>query len=149
LRLIRELLSELGSERAIRSLSLHASLERDLGIGSLERLELLQRIEKEFSLRLVDRVMTEADTPIELVDALLHGDFRPAKSFPAVPTSPLHEPSSPGFDPRSISTLNEALQRYARLEPARSHIHLLQTDGEVHTISYCELFEAASAVAAG
>jgi acyl carrier protein len=75
LKLIRELLSELGSERALRAVNLQASLARDLGIGSLERVELLLRLEKEFSIRLADRVMTEAETPLELVNALLRHDF--------------------------------------------------------------------------
>ena len=149
LRLIRELLSELGSERALRSLSLQASLERDLGIGSLERLELLQRLEKEFSLRLTDRVMTEADSPIELINAILQRDFTPAENFSPALSSSLNEPLSAGFDLGSISTLNEAFQRYALLEPRRPQIHLLQADDEAHIIRYGQLFEAASAVAAG
>ncbi len=67
---IRQLLQELGSQRALQSLSLHASLERELGLGSLERVELLARLEKEFRRTFPDRVLTEAETPADLVKAL-------------------------------------------------------------------------------
>ena len=46
------LLGELGAQRALQSLSLQASLERELGLGSLERVELLARLEKEFDRKL-------------------------------------------------------------------------------------------------
>src|SRR3989442_12897413 len=103
LKLIRELLSELGSERALRSVSLQASLERDLGIGSLERLELLLRLEKEFSARLADRVITEAETPLDLVNALLHHDFSSAERLSAGPSQSFHKPASVSFDHGSDS----------------------------------------------
>src|SRR5215813_771955 len=86
LRLIRELLSELGSERGLRAVTLEASLARDLGLGSLERLELLLRLEKEFSIQLADRVMAEAETPLELVNALLRHDFSQTEVFSSGPS---------------------------------------------------------------
>ena len=46
------------------------SLERDLGIGSLERVELLVRLEQVFGVRLGDAAMLEADTPADLVGAI-------------------------------------------------------------------------------
>ena len=67
---IRQLLQELGSQRALQSLSLRASLERELGLGSLERVELLDRLEKEFNRKLPDEVLTEAETPADLAKAL-------------------------------------------------------------------------------
>jgi acyl carrier protein len=42
------------------------SLDRDLGISSLERVELLIRIERAFGVRLADSVMAEAATPGDL-----------------------------------------------------------------------------------
>ena len=146
LKLVRELLSELGSERSMRSLGLQASLDRDLGIGSLERLELMLRLEKEFSIRLADRVMTEAATPLDLVNALVRRDFGSAE---ARPSPSLHELASARFDPGSVTTLGEVLHCYARIEPERPHVHLRQADGEVRTIRYRELFEGSSAVAGG
>jgi non-ribosomal peptide synthetase component F len=147
LKLIRELLSELGSTRALQGVSLQASLDRDLGIGSLERLELMLRLEKEFSIRLADRVMTEAENPLALVNALLRHDFGSAEKFSVSRSFP--ELASANFDPALVATLSEVLQCYARLEPERPHVHLRQADGEVRTVRYGELFDGASAVASG
>ena len=149
LRLIRELLSELSSERGLRAVNLEASLARDLGIGSLERLELLLRLEKEFSIQLADRVMTEAETPLEIVNALLRHDFSQTEVLSSGPSHSLREPASTSFDLASISTLNESLWRYAKLEPERLHIHLREPDGQMRAIRYGQLFDQAMAVAAG
>jgi len=45
---LRSLLTELGSEGALPMLSPSSHLDRDLGLGSLERVELLARLRTEF-----------------------------------------------------------------------------------------------------
>ncbi|MHB1220592.1 MAG: acyl carrier protein [Gammaproteobacteria bacterium] len=52
LTIARDFLRELEAERAVQAISLDASLERDLGIDSLGKVELFHRIEKQFSVRL-------------------------------------------------------------------------------------------------
>ena len=47
-------------------------LDRDLGLGSLERVELLARLESEFDVRLPDAIAAEANTPDELSNAILN-----------------------------------------------------------------------------
>src|SRR5258706_5182233 len=56
-----------------RSLSLESSLERDLGLDSLGRVELLGRLEKAFGVRLPEEVLASAETPSDLLQALLAG----------------------------------------------------------------------------
>jgi len=68
---IRGLLAELGSTGALPMLSRSSQLDRDLGLGSLERVELLARIETAFHIRLPDRVASEANTPEDLARAIL------------------------------------------------------------------------------
>jgi 1-acyl-sn-glycerol-3-phosphate acyltransferase len=68
---IRALLGELGSHGALPMLSASSQLDRDLGLGSLERVELLARLEKSFEMRLPDRVASEANTPEDLERAIL------------------------------------------------------------------------------
>ncbi len=63
LELVEALIAELGGARAGSRVALDDSLERDLGLGSLERVELLVRIERAFGVRLPDAVMAEAATP--------------------------------------------------------------------------------------
>ena len=52
--------------------TLDDSLDRELGITSLERVELRLRLEQAFGVRLPDSVMAEAATPQDLVTAILH-----------------------------------------------------------------------------
>lgn len=49
-------------------------LERDLGFDSLERAELLRRVEKKFDVRLPARTLATAQTPRDLVRAVCAGD---------------------------------------------------------------------------
>ena len=56
---------------AVRRPALDDSLDRDLGISSLERVELLLRLEHTSGVRLPDSVMAEATTPKELIAAIL------------------------------------------------------------------------------
>jgi fatty-acyl-CoA synthase len=68
--LLRELLIELGSTGALPLLSANSQLDADLGLGSLERVELLARMETAFGVRLADRVVAEANTPGDLAAAI-------------------------------------------------------------------------------
>ncbi len=49
------------------SFNLDNSLEKDLGLDSLARVELLARIERHFGLVLPERIFTEAETPRDLL----------------------------------------------------------------------------------
>src|ERR1700691_3335311 len=71
---VRQLLLELGSSRGTEELvarGTKAHLERELGLGSLERVELMLRLGDACGVRLPDRVVAEADTVQDLVDAIL------------------------------------------------------------------------------
>ena len=72
LAILRGLLEELGSQGALPILAPDAHLERDLGLGSLERVELMARLEYAFAVRLPDSVITSAETPEQIAQALLH-----------------------------------------------------------------------------
>jgi fatty-acyl-CoA synthase len=71
LEVIRGLLDELGSQGALPILNANSQLDRELGLGSLERVELLARLETAFELRLPDRVASEANTPEDLARAIV------------------------------------------------------------------------------
>src|SRR6266853_756635 len=62
LEIVRELLQELGSFGALPMLQPGSHLDRELGLGSLERVELLARLESEFGVVLPDRTAAEANT---------------------------------------------------------------------------------------
>src|SRR5271156_5696634 len=71
---VRQVLIELGGSRGLEELAARgpaAHLERELGLGSLERVELLLRLGDACGVRLPDRVVADADTVQDLVDAIL------------------------------------------------------------------------------
>ena len=171
---IRELLQELGARRALQSLSLGASLERELGLGSLERVELLGRLEKEFNRRLPDAVLTEAETPADLAKALgsLDDNLRAGPEPSSIKiASPRqggsrfkgreeagHLPVASSYAQRpvlsplefpDVASLNDVLTFYAESDPDRPHVHLYGEDGQPHVINYAQLLAGASAVAVG
>ena len=77
--IVRKLLGELGSESAIRDLDvrgLSAHLERELGLGSLERVELMLRLGDAFHVRLPDKAVAEADTVGDLLQAVSRREDR-------------------------------------------------------------------------
>lgn len=157
--IIGVLLRELGAQRALQALSLQASLERELGLGSLERVELLARLEKEFNRKFSDRVLTESETPKDLVAALaaaLEGEVElPASGSKAASPRPTKIPSgvierSPSlFESPGLVSLNHVLELYAERDPSRAHIHLYGEDQRPRVINYGELLAGASSVATG
>src|ERR1700719_2391401 len=68
--IVRGLVAELGNGAAIRSVTPASHLDRDLGLGSLERVELLLRLEKTFGMRLDEEVLAGAETVQDLLTAL-------------------------------------------------------------------------------
>jgi 1-acyl-sn-glycerol-3-phosphate acyltransferase len=145
LELVAALVSELGGPRARTRIGLDDTLERDLGLGSLERVELLVRLERAFGVRLPDAVMAEAVSPRDLVTALLSGEAAAAEGIPERAALAL-----PGLAaPPSTDSLVEALRWHAQRSPERINVHLREDDGTELDISYGHLWERAGAIAAG
>ncbi|MFY9941849.1 MAG: acyl carrier protein, partial [Desulfobacterales bacterium] len=71
LEIIRQLAAELSTQpESLPAVALDVSLERDLGLGSLARMELLARVERHFGRTFPAQAFTEADTPRDLLRAL-------------------------------------------------------------------------------
>ena len=79
LRLVDEVVSEL-QPGTTRRASLDSTLDRELGLDSLSRVELLARIERRFALRLPTEVLTGADTPRDLLRAMAQALFSRASA---------------------------------------------------------------------
>ncbi|HVO10568.1 MAG TPA: AMP-binding protein [Vicinamibacteria bacterium] len=140
---VRTLARETGGERAARLVTPSASLEREVGLGSLERVELLLRLERTFGRTLDDRCLA-LDSASGLARALLEttaGEPLQVPQREAAPQSalPLGE----------VRTLSESLWRRASLEPERLHVHLRDEDGGEQAVSYGRLWREAAAVAGG
>lgn len=141
--IVRGLLAEISSVQATQDVMLHSSFDRDLGLGSLERVELLLRVESHFARRLPDEIAQQADTPAAWVRALRN----PTQEQ----TSERHRITQPGeapAPPMTAKSFTEVLRGHAEHEPERTQIHLLE-EGVDQTISYARLLECSQKVAAG
>lgn len=70
LAITRDLLREMGSTSAKEDLQGSASLERDLGLGSIERMELAARLDRLLGTTLPENVVAEARTLDDIVTAI-------------------------------------------------------------------------------
>jgi fatty-acyl-CoA synthase len=156
---VRQLLVELGAERGIDELSARgaaAHLERELGLGSLERVELMVRLGNATSTRLPDRVMAEAETVQDLIDALLRETLSPdtqREQFSTAASSPPSSIPNVSVDAnleekiRGAESLTEILRLRGVAQPGQAHIYLYGEDDRLQTIAFGELYNRASNVA--
>jgi len=138
-------LAELGGAHAARRLSLDASLERDLGLGSLERVELLSRLEREFGVLLPDAAMAEADTVSDVWRALAASHGSTAAQHLSVA---IEAPPEAAAVPESAANLLQALWFHARAHPDRPHVYLRAEDQTEQTLTYGQVAARACQVAA-
>lgn len=158
LSIVRDLLIESGGEGVLALLNPEASFERELGLGSLERVELLLRIEAAFAVSLPDDTIAEAATPRDL--AVIVSDVKPdskpdsnsmttrasEKRLPLLEKATLEGITLPGASTR---TLCEALNRHAENHPDRPHLYLSSEQGKDQCITYGGLLKSARGIANG
>ena len=146
LSIVREFLVELEASRALQGISLDASLERDIGIDSLGKVELFHRIETQFSVRFPERAMVEVDSLHDLVNIIEQCSGKlPEKQ--AQTFSPILDIMD--LDVSSAKTLVDVLIMYAATGKKRPHLFLQNEHGEEQTISYGQLLDEAEAIARG
>jgi fatty-acyl-CoA synthase len=158
---VRQLLTELDSSRGLEELAAHgpsAQLESELGLGSLERVELMLRLGQAFGRRLPERVFADANTVQDLIDAMVresgtgesaHPDVRLASSTTAPVPSPAAHRAELEDQIRRAGTLTEVLRLRGHGDPGRVHLQLYEEDEQLRTITFGELYHRASAVAVG
>jgi fatty-acyl-CoA synthase len=151
LEVVRELVAELGHESAFRSASPASHLDRDLGLGSLERVELLLRLEKTFGTRLDEEVLAGADTVQDLIAALKAANGASgAFGAHAEATVRATEISFPGQAEgvAAAETFQEVLRHRGRADASRTHLIFYEDDGESPSLTFGELLSGAERVAA-
>jgi 1-acyl-sn-glycerol-3-phosphate acyltransferase len=157
LEVIRGLLDELGSQGALPLLNSNSQLDRELGLGSLERVELLARLETAFELRLPDRVASEANTPEDLARAILaapgtNAEVEETSSAlrASVTVQKLHRAAADA-GVFSAETLIDVLRYRATHDAERNHLLITEEDdaGERSlTLTFGELYAAGNRCAA-
>ncbi|MGC1944454.1 MAG: AMP-binding protein, partial [Candidatus Acidiferrales bacterium] len=131
----------------------------------LERVELMLRLGNTCGVRLPDRVVAEADTVQDLIDAILRENpaghasgstavasagVNAAATAAPIPASPaLQHATPPDLEDqiRKAETLTEIIRLRGRAEPGRAHIVIYEENGTPRTITFGELYERSSAVA--
>jgi len=146
--LTRQLLTEVHPHgTAGERLTLDSTFEKDLGLDSLTRVELISRVEKQFQLALPERAFAEAQTPRDLLRALLGARAPRAAIAPAGTRA--EPPRTASVAPAAAQTLVDVLDWHVAEHPDRLHIQLYSDEGNGETLTYRQLKNGALHVAAG
>jgi fatty-acyl-CoA synthase len=129
-----------------RDIQLSASL-RGLGIDSLSRAELFQRVEKHFAVSVPDRLLAEVET-LNDIAKFLHEAKPGIRKVPQQNRIISHGDTSP-LDLSKIKTLTDILLLYGETTPDRPHIYFQNENGQEEIITYGQLLKSALRVACG
>jgi 1-acyl-sn-glycerol-3-phosphate acyltransferase len=125
--------------------SLDSSLERDLGLDSLARVELVLRAEREFGASLPEQALGSSETPRDLLRFLLASSGQPASRADQTVASLVQ--SEGVRPPEHARTLTEALEYHVERQPDRLTVLLYEEQKEA-SITYRALWQGAAAYAA-
>jgi 1-acyl-sn-glycerol-3-phosphate acyltransferase len=144
---ISDFLHELHPQRVTTlQISLSSRLERDLGIDSLARTELVLRVERSFRLRLPVAAISEVETVGDLL-RVLERAHPGADATPQAIAKPVLPSASAAAEAR---TLVEVLDWHAARHPDRLHLTMLEDDvATPAAMTYRDLAEAAREAAQG
>jgi acyl carrier protein len=125
--------------------ALDSSLERDLGLDSLARVELVLRVEREFGASLPEQALASSETPRDLLRFVLaSAGHAPQTAERSVASLVQAEGVRP---PAEARTLTEALEYHVERQPDRLTVHLYE-EGAEHPLSYRALWHGSLAYAA-
>ncbi len=142
---VRALADELHPQRAPARLTLESSLDRDAGLDSLARVELLTRLERVSRRRLPEQQVLTAETVHDLWRLLAAATPAMERAAPPARAPVLAAVES---SPESAQTLWDVLAWHVRAHPQRPHLSLLTDAGE-ETLDYAALAREADAIGAG
>ncbi len=127
--------------------TLDSVFDRDLGLDSLSRVELIARVESAFGAALPESVLGEAETPRDLLRALSAA----AGQEKSAATREIESVDLGRVEtlPIRARTLVEAFDWHAAAHPDRPHIRLYADDGDGEILTYDALREAAAGIATG
>ena len=148
LEVVRDIVTELHPRQAAPgAVSLDSALDRDLALDSLGRVELLARIEKTFDVSLPEAAFANAETPRDLLRAIVGATGRrDAAAASEVADVSLGEARGA---PPSAETLVDVLRWHVASHPERPHVRLYEDEGDGTVITYRDLLEGAERIAAG
>src|SRR5687767_3884 len=108
--------------------ALDSSLERDLGLDSLARVELVLRLEREFQASLPEQALASSETPRDLLRFLLAAAGQAAHTADRSVASLVQ--SEGVRPPAEAQTLVQALEYHAERQPGRLTVFLYEGEKE-------------------
>ncbi len=143
--LIAELSRELSPARAPVYLTATSTLERDGGIDSLARVQLLERIEHSFGVQLDESDVFAAETIADLEQLISAAS---APSIMLERSARIAKEADATVVPAEATTLAAALRWHGQRHPQRVHVHFYHDDPDkAGTLTYGELWHRAQIVA--
>src|SRR5690242_225218 len=123
LALVRDVAVTLHPHRRLTlRVDIDSTLDRDLGFDSLGRVELLLRLERAFHVRLSESLLSEAETPRDLLQAVLDAAAGGESRQPIKISALVLEAAE--ATPQTAQTLIEVLAWHVGAHPDRPHILL-------------------------
>lgn len=125
-------------------------LDRDLGLDSISRIALLERIEVAFPKRFHEKDVLEADTVGDLIACLRHTE----RSAPVETSASAEVALGPASAAGAVTlhdahTLTQALRLHAEAAPSRVHARFVGEESQSVSLTYGQLFDDARHIAAG
>ncbi|MDX1757047.1 MAG: AMP-binding protein [Marinobacter sp.] len=137
------------------AIDLDSRLDSDLGFDSLSRAELLVNVEQAFGVQLPESLLSEAETPRDLLKAVARARGDP-QEVPGVATgaagdvtAPAQEVDGERFTIPHFETFQEALQWHARTHPQRTYLQWVKSYDDVRPLTFGELHQGSLRVANG
>ncbi|MDH3379316.1 MAG: AMP-binding protein [Gammaproteobacteria bacterium] len=144
LELVRSLVTELHPGRSADSVEFESVLDRDLGIDSLGRVELVMRVERAFDVRLPEHTFATVETAGDLLRAIQNSTPYTIAS----PTAAVEMARGSASSPRHGRTLVDMLNWHVERHADRPHIRLHQSDRDDQIVTYGDLHARACKSAA-
>ena len=145
---VQQLFAEVHPVRAkTLALDLDSTLDTDLGLDSLGRVELITRIEEQFNIVLPEHVFVETESVRDLLRAISiaqhHMEVPAPRELTGLEVEKIEKL------PLNAKTLVDVLEWHVKHHPRRVHLRVLGNEGEEDSLTYEELWQGARNVAAG
>ncbi len=148
IKIVRELVFELHTGNHIPdTITLDSILDRDLGIDSLSRVELLIRIEKKLGVTVSEHVINTAETLRDIFREISPAAL-PKKYSIRTTKSAIIDQKSESIS-EDFETLVQVLEWHAVKHPENVHIRLYSDDNNGDEITYHDLWAGALNIAVG
>ena len=147
LQVINALVTEVRPHHAAKTITLDTSFEKDLGLDSLTRVELISRVEKTFKLALSEQIIAETESARDLLRAI-QGSATPRATLQETDIQAV-ELADVMATPDDSLTLIDVLNWHVSTHPDRPHIRMYTDEGDGEVITYQQLKDTAARVAGG